>query len=122
MKVVATEDFTTYWNMCPVDIPEGAELDGALAAYLASSGAPVEVTDADEQTQPATPDPAGPVVSDSPPGNGQSQELDITATAASVLEWVGDDPQRAAEAHAAESAKDKPRSTLLKKLDEITGS
>lgn len=40
-------------------------------------------------------------------------------TAETVLAWVGDDTGRAREAIAAEEARDKPRKTLLGKLDPI---
>jgi hypothetical protein len=46
-------------------------------------------------------------------------ELDITASGDKVLEWVGDDRARAAQALAAEQATDKPRSTLVPKLEAL---
>ncbi|MCO6011419.1 hypothetical protein NE236_41365 [Actinoallomurus purpureus] len=126
MRVVATETFKVYYRMVCIDVAAGEAHDGEFAEFLASSGAPVEVVGADtaptpapDPAPPADPDPAGDSGPEDPASDG---ELDITGTAAAVLDWVADDPERAAEAHAAESAKDKPRSTLLKKLAEIAGS
>lgn len=42
-------------------------------------------------------------------------------TAAEVLAWVGDDPERAGAALVAESTRDKPRSTLIAALEKLTG-
>lgn len=62
------------------------------------------------------PQPADPSVVD-PATAG----LDINGTAAQVLDWVGDDEERARAAHEAETGRDKPRKTLLSKLEEIAG-
>lgn len=40
-------------------------------------------------------------------------------TAAEVLAWVGDDPDKAGAALVAESARDKPRSTLIAALEKL---
>lgn len=117
MRVVATESFKTYFQMVCIDVAEGDELEGDFADFLAAGGAPVEPVGAAE-----TAEPAAPPADDPPPDEDPDDELDISGTAAEVLDWVYDDPERAAAAHAAESAKDKPRSTLLKALDGITGS
>jgi hypothetical protein len=127
MRVVATESFKTYYKMVCIDVEEGEGFDGEFADFLITGGAPVEPAGADKSPEPAAPQrpedpPAGPESDSDPEPDGEpGDELDITGTAADVLEWVGDDPQRAAEARAAESAKDKPRSTLLTKLDAIAG-
>jgi hypothetical protein len=42
-------------------------------------------------------------------------------TAAEVLEWVADDPQRAGAALVAETARERPRSTLVAHLEKLTG-
>jgi hypothetical protein len=41
-------------------------------------------------------------------------------TAAQILEWVGDNPDRAERALAVESARDKPRSVLTAALEKLT--
>lgn len=121
MRVVATESFKTYFQMVCIDVNQGDELEGDFADFLVAGGAPVEPAGAAEAPEPAAP-PADDPPDNPPAGEEPGGELDISGTAADVLEWVGDDPQRAAEARAAESAKDKPRSTLLQKLDAISGS
>jgi hypothetical protein len=42
------------------------------------------------------------------------------ATVAEVLEWVGDDPERASAALAEERAKDDPRVSLVSRLESMT--
>lgn len=121
MRVVATEDFKTYFQMVCIDVAAGDELEGDFADFLVAGGAPVEPAGAAEASEPAAP-PSNDPPADPPSDNDPDDELDISGTAADVLEWVGDDLHRAAEARAAEVAKDKPRSTLLQKLDAISGS
>lgn len=103
MRVVAVEPFKSYWGGVVADVAIGEEFTGGYAEYLAVGGAPVRVVD--------EPDPHS---DDAPPA-----ELDIEATAAEVLAWVGEDPSRAGAALEAEQARDRPRSTLLKVLAKI---
>lgn len=122
MRVVARENFKTYFQMVCIDVSEGDELEGDFADFLVAGGAPVDPAGAAETAAPPADDPpADPPLDDEPDDDEPDDELDISGTANDVLEWVGDDPQRAAEARAAEAAKDKPRSTLLQKLDTIAG-
>ncbi|WP_326828682.1 hypothetical protein OIE13_22340 [Streptosporangium sp. NBC_01810] len=109
MRVIADQAFETYFELRMLRIPEGLEIKGSLAAHLLRCGAPVRLVDG-EPPKPA-PDP------DEPPA--RSDLLNIDGTAAEVLAWVGDDPDRARAAIEAESTKDRPRSTLLKRLEEI---
>ncbi|MEU6709999.1 hypothetical protein ABZ897_00855 [Nonomuraea sp. NPDC046802] len=106
MRVVAEKAFETYFELQIHQISEGQTLKGAMAAHVRAAGAPVRVLDeaGSEQGPPPAVPPAG---------------LDISGTAKEVLAWVGDDPARAAEARDAEAGQDKPRSTLLKALEEI---
>lgn len=88
--------------------------------YTTNDAAMVEALD-------ALPDHFGVVRADTPDADGQadtgSQEpppsLAEAATAAQVLAWVGEDRERAAEALAAEEARDKPRSTLVRDLTKL---
>lgn len=48
-----------------------------------------------------------------------SQEDTAQKTVDEVLEWVGDDPERAQEALSAEHASRRPRSTLIARLEEL---
>ncbi|MFI6477367.1 hypothetical protein ACIBH1_05505 [Nonomuraea sp. NPDC050663] len=100
MRIRALQPVKAYWNYQVHELAEGDIVKGGLAEHLADDPR-VEVLD-----QPA----------ETPAGDG---ELDITGTVDEVLAWVGDDPGRAAEAHAAEQAKDTPRSTLLAKLAKL---
>ncbi|MEV0382415.1 hypothetical protein [Nonomuraea sp. NPDC050643] len=108
MRVIAEKAFETYFEMRLLRIPEGLEFKGSLAAHAYAAGAPVRVLDS-----AGIEDAVPPQEPDTPDG------LDISGTAKEVLAWVGDDPGRAAEARDAEAGQDKPRSTLLKALDEI---
>lgn len=125
MRVVATESFKTYYGMVCIDVAEGAEAEGDFAVFLAEGGAPVRILEDDrpEQDEPAT-DVQDPEVEDVPPdANGHADEdgdaPDADATAADVVAWVGEDPDRAAQALEAEQAREKPRSTLIKQLSRI---
>lgn len=101
MRVIAERDIETYFELRMISIPEGTELKGSLAAHLHACRAPVRVVG----EQPETPE--------------QPDGLDITGTVEEIIAWVGDDTGRATEAYEAESGKDKPRTTLLKRLEEI---
>lgn len=109
MRVIAEKAFETYFEMRLLQIPEGLEIKGSLAAHVFRCGAPVKVVDQAGIGQPPV----------EPPAQEPPAPLNIDGTAAEVLAWVGDDPERAKEAREAESEKDKPRSTLLKRLEEI---
>lgn len=118
MRARVLEDIAPYWNYGMHPLKEGDEVDGELAAYLVSTHSPVEPLDDDARALLEPPaeeqDSGGP---EEPPA-----ELDIDATAKEVLAWVGDDPERAAEALAAEQAKDSPRSTLVKQLEKLAAA
>lgn len=111
MRVKVLERLRPYYNYGIVDLPEGEEVSGGLALFLLETGSQVEpVDDAAKAWRPPGQEEPEPEV---------PAELDIEASAATVLAWVGDDPERAAEALAAEQAKDKPRSTLVPQLEKI---
>jgi hypothetical protein len=101
MRVRVLEACKAYFNYNVHHLAEGQVVDGEFADHLLHVVAPVEPL-ADE----TAPDP----------GAG---ELDITAAAATVLAWVGDDPERAAEAFAAEQATEKPRAGLIGQLQKL---
>ncbi|MFD5509020.1 hypothetical protein ACFWIB_14755 [Streptomyces sp. NPDC127051] len=108
MRVKALEGLSLYYNYGITTLEEGEEVKGGLALHLLETGANVEPLDANAKAfgqEPAAVD----------------AELDIEATAADILAWVGEDSERAAEALAAELAKDKPRSTLVKQLEKLAG-
>lgn len=110
MRVKALEALSLYYNYGIATLAEGEEVKGGLALHLLETGANVEPLDGDARAygrDPAAEAPAPPT------------GLDIEATAADVLAWVGEDPERAGEALDAELAKDKPRSTLVKQLEKL---
>lgn len=106
MRVVAAEDFRAYLGYQPHQFTKGQEIKGKTAVHLLRTGAPVEPAD----------DEARMVLGPSEPA---MDELDVDGTIETVMAWVGDDPERALEAHEAESEKDKPRSTLLSRLEDV---
>ncbi|SEN86805.1 hypothetical protein [Nonomuraea pusilla] len=112
MRAVATEAFKAYYGMQPLDFPEGHEFSGDVAVYMLQTGAPVEPADDEARAllSAAEAQPPAPEEQDVPPIDGTINE---------VLAWVGDDQERAVQARDEESARDKPRSTLLAQLDEI---
>ncbi|MFE2164885.1 hypothetical protein ACFXB3_07395 [Streptomyces sp. NPDC059447] len=111
MRVKALEALSLYYNYGIVAVAAGKEVKGGLALHLLETGAGVEALDEDAKAYGQV---SAPAASPSP-----DAELDIEATAADVLAWVGEDPERAAEALARELAKDKPRSTLVKQLEKL---
>lgn len=114
MRVRVLKTVRAYWNYEVRDFPPDAEFDDDLARHLAANAPEdtIEVLEADPEPDPEDVEPDG--GEDEPPA-----ELDIDGTAQAVLAWAGDDPDRAAEALAAEQAKDKPRSTLVKQLAKL---
>ncbi|MFE7398846.1 hypothetical protein [Streptomyces sp. NPDC057557] len=111
MRVKTREAFSPYYNYGLVPLAAGEEVSGALALFLLETGSAVDPMDDDAKAW-------------RPPGHEEPEpeapaELDIEASAAAVLAWVGDDPERGAEALAAEALKDKPRSTLVKQLEKV---
>lgn len=125
MRVRAREAMQVYYNYRLVGIAEGEEVSGGLALHLLETGSEVEpVDDGVKQWEPQQAEPDEPEGDEEPESEGedvepQSGELDIDGTADEVLDWVGRDPGRAEEALAQEQAKDKPRSTLVKKLEKV---
>lgn len=125
MRVKVLETGSTYYNYGLVALVADEEVKGGLALHLLETGSAVEPLDAAAKAwRPSADEPADSekTEEEGPEEEGaDGDELDIDATAADVLGWVGDDPDRAEEALAAENAKDKPRSTLVKQLERIAG-
>lgn len=116
MRVKVLENASPYYNYGIVRLEKGEEVKGGLALFLLETGADVEPLDEDAKAwKPLVADAADSGTNKAEP----PAELDIDATAADVLDWVGDDPERADEALAKETAKDKPRTTLVKALEKI---
>lgn len=107
MRVQANRDLTFFYGMVPYTVTAGQIVDSAGARHLLDTGADVTVLD---EEPPAA---VGAVQATA------GGELDINGKISDVLAWVGDNQDRALEAHAAEEAKDKPRTRLLAQLEEI---
>jgi hypothetical protein len=75
----------------------------------------VKVLEADPEPEPAPEQPAA----DTAPAEG---EPPVDGTIDDLMGWVDGDPQRATLALEAEQAKDKPRSTVVKRLAALAGS
>lgn len=110
MRVKALEALSLYYNYGIATVAAGEEVKGGLALHLLETGANVEALDEAAKAYRQEPVTEAPAL---------DAELDIEATAADILAWVGEDPVRAAKALAAELAKDKPRSTLVKQLEKL---
>lgn len=117
MRVRVLKPVRVYWNYAVQQLKEGEEVIGEYARHLldnAGEGA-VEVLDAEPATGPAPEDPL-------PPGDDDTADPDdadgppVEGTADDLLTWVGGDPGRARLALDAEQAKDKPRTTVVKRL------
>ena len=104
MRVTAQSSFTAVIAGGQIlDVKAGDEFTGDVAVCLLRTGADVTSDEpADEEQETA------------------GDELNIDGKIDDVLAWVGDDAERALEAHTAEEAKgDKARPRLLSKLAEL---
>ncbi len=116
MRVTVDEDLTFYYDLVPYSVSKGMEVEGTAAVHLLKTGAAVTPADDDARAFIAVGDTEEAPV----PQDNNASELDISAKINDVLAWVGDDQERALEAHAAEEAKgDKARTRLLARLEEI---
>lgn len=102
MQVKVDSGFTAVHKCQLLTFTPGQVVKGDIASYLLGTGAAVTQLDVKPD------EPAAPV-----------DELDISGTIEQVLDWVGDNQDRALEASLAESEKEKPRPRLLGRLNEI---
>lgn len=112
LRVRVTEKMSVYWNYQPLALAEGEEVSGEAAIYLARTGAPVEIVEGELPPEPVEQDSVEEDATGGP-------HLVPGSTAAEILEWVGDDPARAQAALDAEQAREKPRVTLVGKLEPL---
>lgn len=110
MRVRVNENIKVFHGHVAVRLAEGQEVSGELAEMLLKRAAK-KVTRLDAEPEEDGGDGDGPK---EPPAS-----LADASTAADVLAWVGEDPDRAAEALATEEAAEKPRSTLVKQLKKL---
>jgi hypothetical protein len=119
MRVRINEKCRVFHGHVPHDLEEGQEVTGSLAEMLLTR-APMKVTRVDAEAPEEPPAHREPCVDGDICGDDQCPpELDIDASVAKVLEWVGEDRARADEALAAEKYKEKPRATLVKALEQL---
>lgn len=115
---VVVEKTKAYWEYAVREFVKGEELMGDLAQHLLDNtpNGTVEVLEHDPEPEAA-------------PTLVQVEETDavldpdgppVEGTIDTLMTWVGEDPERAARALAAEQAKDKPRSTAIKLLGGLT--
>lgn len=123
MRCVVDESFKVFHGGVPVRLEAGQVVTGSLAEMLVrrASRRVTELPDEEavddgegggQQKEAVTPPPPPPPP---PPGD----DLDIEASVADVLAWVGEDVERAAEALRQEQERTKPRSTLVAQLTKI---
>ena len=126
MRVRVLKQFTAYWNYAITEFREGAELEGEQARHFADNApeGSVEVLEADpEPPAPKEPGDGGEGGQD-PNGSGKGAgdgEPPVDGTIDALMAWVNGDKDRAARALEAEQAKDKPRSTVVKRLSALVG-
>lgn len=120
MRVRIVERTKTYWEYAVREFEKGEELLGDLARHLLENQpeGTVEVLEADPE--PVAAPIAPPLEDDADPG-ADPDGPPVEGTIDTLMTWVGDDPARAAQALAAEQAKDKPRATVVKRLGGLTG-
>lgn len=116
MRVRVLQPTRAYWNYEVRTFGKGEELEGDLARHLAANApeGSVEVTEADPEPKKTPEPPKAPADGPEDPDAGDGPPVDGTIDA--LMAWVDDDPERAAAALTAEQAKDKPRSTVVKRL------
>ncbi|MFF7191773.1 hypothetical protein ACFZAR_43030 [Streptomyces sp. NPDC008222] len=125
MRARVVKEFEAYWNYAVTLFREGAELDGDLARHCVDNAPKghVEVVEADpEPPAPKQDAGAGDGGEGVPDGSGSGDEPPVDGTIDALMEWVGDSQERAAQALEAEQAKDKPRSTVVKRLTALADS
>jgi hypothetical protein len=117
MRVRMLQPTTAYWNYEVRGFGKGEELEGDLARHLAANApeGAVEVTEPDPEPEETPEPPKAPADGPEDPGAG-GDEPPVDGTIDALMVWVDGDRERAAQALAAEQAKDKPRSTVVKRL------
>lgn len=105
-----------------------ARAAAAHAAEMAKQKPPPPGDDDSNTVQPGTgdsSDPANPEVPQTPPGLEGPADPDappMDGTADDLFKWIDGDPEKAGRALEAEQAKDKPRSTVVKRLSALAGT
>jgi hypothetical protein len=152
MRVRVVKKTSAYWNYGIQTLEPPQEVDGEFARHLADNApaGDVEVIDDDrEEAREAAAQAAElakikePAVPEDPDGDGHSEDdgggaggdggsdpavpedpdaPPVDGTIDTLMVWIGGDSDRALRALEAEQAKDKPRSTVVKRLSAMTGA
>lgn len=114
MRVRMLQPTRAYWNYEVREFGKGEEFVGDLARHLAANApeGSVDVLESDPEPEPEPEVPAGPADPEVAEGDGPP----VDGTIDDLMAWVDGDAGRAGQALAAEQAKDKPRSTVVKRL------
>lgn len=114
MRVRMLKAAKGYWNYAVQEFKEGEEFFGDLARHLTDNTpeGTVEVLETDPEPEP---EPEAPPETPETPDPGRD-EPPVDGTIDDLMAWVNDDPERAVQALAAEQAKERPRSTVVKRL------
>lgn len=128
MRVRVVKQVSGFWNYGIQTWGPGEELIGDLARHLADNTpeGSVEVLEADPEPEKAEGPDAGAEDNADDDAEADGGEADgdgppVDGTIDQLMAWVGDDPDKADAALAAEQAKDKPRSTVVKRLAALAG-
>lgn len=118
MRVRVLQETRAYWEYAVREFKKDEELLGDLARHLLANTpeGTVEVVEADPEPEAKPVVPSPPPVDPGPGGD----EPPVDGTIDELMAWVDGGTDRAAAALAAEQAKDKPRSTVIKRLAAIT--
>lgn len=125
MRVRVLKTVSGFWNWGIQTWEPGEEAIGDLARHLLDNSpeGSVEVLEADAEPEKAEEPDAG--AEDNADDGAQAEDdgdgPPVDGTIDQLMAWVGDDPDRAAVALTAEQAKDKPRSTVVKRLAALAG-
>lgn len=138
MRVRVEQPTTAYWNYVIQRWDVGEELDGEVARHLADNAPAGSIKVIEDDREVARrleaeaaakaagsnqPDPTGPGDSTGAEDGDDSDSVGgppVDGTIDDLMAWIGDDRDKAAQALTAEQAKDKPRSTVVKRLTALT--
>jgi hypothetical protein len=121
MRVRADQKFRTYVNGTLLRASEGSVWEGAAARAMLATRCPVTVLEDD----PAEPEEDPEATTEEPTATAEETDESEEAegvpdgNVSDILEWVGDDKDRAREALDSERGKERPRASLVKQLTAI---
>jgi len=123
MRVRADQKFRTYVNGALLRASEGSVWEGAAARAMLATRCPVTVLEADPEPEDVS-EVEAPEVDEDPqeePSDEPTEESEGVpdGNVSDILDWVGDDKDRAREALDVERGKERPRASLVKQLNTI---